>query len=366
MGRLHGGVLWVSLLVSATLAGTLIAGQGLIQNPATPTNPKAGRILKLEEAVRLSDEGGKFFFRYPKTVKTAPDGSMFVLEPDQILQFDARGGFVHDFYRKGQGPGEVNYVSGFDFAPGRLIVHSNSPDKIVWYDFQGKVLRDISLAKAGSRFEFVFYDRGTYWLRKDVFPPPTGKAEGIDVRQILVALSEDGGSVEETVSFINKGFRAGGAYVFQGSHALPFGGRYIFFSNSREYAVHLFDTRSRQTVRTFMRKYRRVKPPAGHRESAIISPDGTRYETPGAEYLEDVNGLYEYKGMLWVTTSTKDTDKGILVDVFNLEGKYIDAFWLKLNGSLIAVSKDMIFVREKASDETIRIVGYKVIEPEFP
>lgn len=185
-------------------------------------------MLKLEETIRLDDEGGKFFFRFPRMLKTAPDGSLFVLEPDQLLQFDHRGHFLRDYFRKGQGPGEVNYVSGFDFAPGCLIVYSNSPEKVVWYDIAGKMVKDISLAKAGSRFRFVFYDNGQYWLTKDVFPPPTGKAEGIDIRQVLVAASEDGSSVEETASFINKGFNAGGAYVFQESHALAFGRRYVF------------------------------------------------------------------------------------------------------------------------------------------
>lgn len=49
--------------------------------------------------------------------------------------------------------------------------------------------------------------------------------------------------------------------------------------------------------------------------------------------------------------------------VYDLAGKYTDAFWLKLNGPLLAVSNDVVFVREKAPDESIRIVGYKVVGP---
>jgi hypothetical protein len=37
-----------------------------------------------------------------------------------------------------------------------------------------------------------------------------------------------------------------------------------------------------------------------------------------------------YKDRLWVFTSTMDEKKGILVDVFGFDGKYLDNFYLSL------------------------------------
>jgi hypothetical protein len=335
--------------------------QVVIENPSQPLAKNAGRVLQLQEVWRITDESGGFFFKYPQILMTAPDGSRFVLDSDQLLQFDARGRFLRNYFKKGQGPGELNQVSGFDFANGRLIVHSNSPGKIVWYDLQGTVLKEVSLAMLSPRLKFCFYQDGTYWLFKDSYPPPTGKTEAFDIRQILVAVSEDGRKAEDPASFVNAGFRRGGAMIYQSLIMVPFEQRYIFVTNSRKYAINIFDSRSKKVLGTFARAYERVKRPSDSRASAIISQDGTRYEAPGSEYLEDVGGLYVYKDFLWATTSKRDKDKGTLIDVYNLGGKYVDAFWLKLKGSLLAVSGNVIYIREKSEDETLRIVGYKVI-----
>jgi hypothetical protein len=44
-------------------------------------------------------------------IKTAPDGSIFVLDEKQFLKFDKKGKFIKNLFKKGQGPGE------FLFAP---------------------------------------------------------------------------------------------------------------------------------------------------------------------------------------------------------------------------------------------------------
>ncbi len=43
-------------------------------------------------------------------------------------------------------------------------------------------------------------------------------------------------------------------------------------------------------------------------------------------------------------------------------GEYVDAFFLKLNGSIVSTHGDSILVREKSSDDLIQIAKYKVID----
>jgi len=355
----------VAILALAACGVRLLGGQ-TFENPSKPVARNAGRILKLKESVRIEDVGGEYFFRYPRIIKMAPDGSFFLYDSGQLLQFDSQGRYLHNYYKKGQGPGELGNVSDFDFTPERVIVHSNSPNKLVWFDLQGKLVKEVSLATLASQLRFVFFQDGTSWFFKDIYPPPTGKAESFDMRQVLLAVTEDGREASEMAAFINKAFVAGGAIVYQSLNQVPFKRRYIYISTSREYALHVFDTQSKTVLKTFARRYDRVKRPPGSQSASITAQDGTRYEAPGSEYSEDVSGLYAYKQVLWATTSTKAKDKGVFVDVFDQEGRYVDAFWLKLDGSLLGVCGDDIFVLEKNADETLRIAGYTVVDDETP
>ena len=52
--------------------------QELIKNPERPLNSKAGRVLKVEEILRITDESGEFYFSYPNTIKVAYDDSIFI------------------------------------------------------------------------------------------------------------------------------------------------------------------------------------------------------------------------------------------------------------------------------------------------
>ncbi len=334
----------------------------IVQNPGRPHNPKAGRTVRLKETVRLTDESGKFYFRYVGDAKFAPDKSLFILDRQQLLQFSKEGKYLRNYYKKGQGPGELNQVTGFDFAHDGVIVHSFFPQKAVWFDFQGRLITDISLEKSGIHLWFYFFGHKAYWFVRDDIPPLTGRTESLYAQQVVVAVSENGKEVADVASYVRKGFAVGNRYRFQDSYGVRFKKRYFIFSNSREYSFHILDCELRKALRSVTRKYDRIRCPPNRREEEIIGPDGKKFPIPGANYLTDIQGLFEYRGTICVMTSTTNIERGTLIDVFNINGEYIDAFWLKFRGSLISVSEDVFFVREKAEDETIQVVGYKVVE----
>ena len=112
----------VSRLLFLLIITSVSFAQEIIENPKNPTNPNAGRILKIQEVLRITDEGGEFFFQYPTNVQVAPDGTIFLYDREQLLRFDENGKFIHNFYIKGQGPGELNIVRGYTFKDGTLIV----------------------------------------------------------------------------------------------------------------------------------------------------------------------------------------------------------------------------------------------------
>jgi len=110
--------------------------QELIRNPAKPLNPQAGRILKLEPVFEISDASGEFFFKQPLKYEMDDRGFLYILDEEQLLKFSPEGKFVKNFYKKGQGPGEIasDYgMSGFYCSRNSVFVYDGD-GKIIQFD----------------------------------------------------------------------------------------------------------------------------------------------------------------------------------------------------------------------------------------
>jgi hypothetical protein len=337
--------------------------QEIIENPKNPTNPNAGRILNIQEVLRITDEGGEFYFKYPRNIKVAPDCTIFISDQEQLLRFNQNGEFIHNFYIKGQGPGELNIVRDYTFKDGTLIVFNRNLSKMVWFDFDGDLLNDVRIYDISGSLYFKFLKDDTFYFFKSSYPQSEGKTMIMDKPQVLITLDQDGKNEKELTSFNTKVFATGGAWSrISRLISVPYKKRYLFVSHTQEYLVKLYDTEVRMTIRNFTRKYKRIKPPKDHRFGSIYSRDGKRIGPPIPEFFEDIREMYIFKDQLWIRTSTKDDEKGYLIDVFNLEGNFVDSFYLNIDGSLISTHEDFIFVRESDEDENIHIVKYRIIE----
>lgn len=80
------GLVWTFFLIVYS-----VFPQTPIVNPEKPLNKNAGRVLKLEEVFRIKDEGANFYFKYPRKLKVATDGSFFVVDENQFLKFSPQG-----------------------------------------------------------------------------------------------------------------------------------------------------------------------------------------------------------------------------------------------------------------------------------
>ncbi len=336
--------------------------QEIIENPKKPTNPNAGRILNIQEVLRITDEGEEFYFAGPRYIKEAPDGTIFIYDQEQLLRFDENGKFIHNFFVKGQGPGELNFVRNYDFQDEKLIVFNANPYKMVWFDFNGEFLNDVKIQDIYSSLHFQFLKDDTFYFIKSGTPQQTRKPMIMNMPKVLIALDRYGKNEREIASFNIKIFSVGGARTEMSSLiCVPYKKRYLFLSHAQEYLVKLYDIEAQKTLRNFTRKYKRVKPPKDHRFGGIYM-GGKRVGPPIPDFFNDISELFMFKDLLWVRTSTKDDEKGYLIDVYNLEGEFVDSFYLNINGSLVATHEDFLFVRESDEDENYQIVKYKVIE----
>lgn len=98
------------ILASLSLIMELPA-QAIIENPDKPLRKDAGRVLKLKEVWRITDEGGQFYFRYPEDLKISSDGHIFYADEKELLKFSPDGKFIKNLYKKGQGPEKSKAIS---------------------------------------------------------------------------------------------------------------------------------------------------------------------------------------------------------------------------------------------------------------
>jgi len=238
-------------------------GQTVIENPEKPLSKNAGRILKLKEELRITDEDDRFYFKMPRSLKTAHDGTMFVVDYRKLLKFTKEGQFQKNLCRKGQGPGEIlSEFVGFDIGEDEIYVVDYMSSKLVIIDFEGNLKDEL---KSDNGFGGAFLgktSRGFYFV-KSHWPHERKTSRFYDLRNVVCLVSEDGKNVEEVYEFFNKMFliassEGGGGMQWDLSH-FAFGEKHLYINPQREYFILLLDLESHNFIKTFRREYQRVK-----------------------------------------------------------------------------------------------------------
>ena len=346
---------------------SIILAQTIIENPEKPLNKNAGRVIRLKEVMRITDEEGTFYFSGPWDIKAAKDGSIFVHEPNNLYKFDANGKFIKNLYKKGEGPGELNQnLTDVIIGEDEIILASSNMHKIIRLDMSGNLLQDIRPEWRYS--EVVGYYNGKYYfaqLERKSYERQFGTSE--EYLRLCTVSNADIVKITPTpiifpVTCIfyksKKGYFVGRRDSLQRVNENQ---RCVYLFHTHEYLIKLLDLEKIEVARSFRRKYERVK--------SILSEE-IRASNLLPKYISDIYRLAIYKNNLWVITSTVDKGKGILVDVFNREGKYLDNFYLPLHNIKInehfyapmVVYGNYLFVIEIGEDELISVAKYEIID----
>jgi hypothetical protein len=373
-------ILWLFLSVIFVLS---YGGQGdvaTISNPKIPSAENAGRIVSLEAVLRIDDEHDGYFFQYPNNLKIGPDGSLFLKDKNQFLKFDKDGEFIGNFFKHGQGPGEVQFIQNYILQDGNIVIFDRSLSKIMYLTQEGELEKEVKLRIPGLD-SFIMKDGDIYYFFKSTPTETKGVPEIVELDENLVVLSADGESLQQVMAFPrpymimkagNNSFidpRAKLLICFRDKDS-------FFLSHTPEHSIKLFSLKEKRLLFQFNREYERVKPTKETRKYAPggnygkISIGGAWFEPPVAKYFLDIQAMFLVRDNLWVITSTVDEKKGILVDVFDRDGHYVDNFYLKYPegvepysvGSWIkAASDDFIYTVEKGGEEEVFIVKNRII-----
>ena len=361
----------------------IVARQGfgqIIENPAKPKAANAGRVIVPQEVVAISDEGtSAYYFKWPAELRIGPNGSLLVTDDGQILHFDAKGMFLRNLFKKGQGPGEMENPGPCVATEKEFIAFPwGGAKKLVVFDASGKFVREVSVLEGDRTFlTFLHYLDGTAYFEAGGFPRTTGDPDFVDNPRTITAISDPGGAVKKLTTFMTRAWAvtAGGSsgmFDVCRLNAVSFEGRLLALTHTEEYLIKIYDPATDKVLRQFRRPYARVKgePLTEREKKGGLFLNGKHYARPERDFENDVKNILTTDGKIWSVTSTKDKAKGVLVDVFDGEGVYRDCFWLKLPepalGSILspgqsALDGEFLWVVERSEDETSVIKKYRVV-----
>ncbi len=343
------------------LVGILVGTSGVsqvLQNPAKPASENAGRVLKLKEVWRITDEAGKFFLKWPSALQIAGDGSVLLADEGELLKFSSEGKFLQNLYKEGQGPGEIASNFIYSIGAGKIYVWDTGSAKLFWTDLDGRLIHQTGLT-GGWHSDFLGV-WGDGFLFIDQVPPPVSEQNDklFDFPLNLNWVSSDGAKsrnlhVFKTKIFLTPRSRTtwdGSFFAFS-----PDSGR-IYASCAREYLIEVFDCGKERPLQAFKREYRSVP----YKEKGWENSFYKTYNVPKIRIERDIEKIFVAGKNLWVQTSTKDAAKGSLFDLFNENGRFIDSFYIGLGRTLMACREGDLFIQEKNPDETYRIVKYRI------
>jgi hypothetical protein len=353
--------------------------QDIIENPAKPLAANADRKVELKEVLRITDESGKFYFKYPYGIAVGPDGSIFVAESEQLLQFDKTGKYVRNYFKKGQGPGEVQSVSGFIPTDKGLYVHGSS-GKLIFFDAKGAFVKETALRSLVSSFSLTAIQDGLHLFTASESPFKDMKGSEpavISIPQYVLTWKEGQGQLEKCgefgmESYVIRSGGGGGVLSLSTFHVVPMGSGRLILSHTQEYLLKIFDIGSGSVTKSFRRPYERIRFEPPNDQKGGVRTGGNLISWPTPKYLNDIVNICVVGSRIWVVTSTKDKDQNPPVDVYDFDGRYLDRFYLTRPAGakrLVLFRRNSViqgrnlYLIERDEEGTVAIVKYEIIDP---
>jgi len=334
------------------------------------------RVVVMNEQLRINDSSGNFFLKRPRNIKIASDGSIFFVDQDQLLRFDHKGAFLGNFQKKGEGPAEYSYMFNYDCPGEKIVVYASVPRKVLQFDLNGKLLEEY---RFGPLMNFTrvlgTFGKG-FWFIGTTFSEENKQFQGhITVNLDLAQKIKDKKFTKSGVVFpekwylinrkIGKNNQIAMTTFVPALLAMDRSGT-LFASCSRKYKIQRIDLDKGRVDKEFSRAYDSItySEPVSKREPGKRPK---RRIIPNPKYFNDVQKLLINRDRVWVFTSTVKKEKGVLVDVFSFDGKYIDCFYLRLpqvesvydlQRKSLTICDNKLYTFEEAVDGNPELVKY--------
>jgi len=359
-------------LVIGTLASSPCFGQTVVKNPKQPSNPKAGRTIKLIEQMRIRDDGKDIVFKYPYQLQVGDDGSVYFANGFEHFKYDAQGRFVYKIVKQGQGPGESMEATRALLATEGMLIQAVNPPKMMRFSSKGDYLGEdrtdmtdrLDLITLVNGQIYAFLEETPQW--NDV-PSP----DYFEVPYSFCILSPDLKDIRKPFQFPYRWY-LGRGYGWQMAR---FDFAYkdletIYVVHGIDYRIDRFNAKKNVIEKTITRKYDRVKRPAEKR-----NPDPRALQAPVQEFYYDISKVLVDGDDIWVITSTRNERQSRLVDVFDDRGRYRDSFFLEFppgfspSGLLpgrVVLKDGFLYTVDEDTEGLFSIAKYATLDPGKP
>jgi hypothetical protein len=351
------------------------AAQTRIDNPGRALAEDAGRVVRLEEVLRIRDDGETAVFKSPRHFKRGPEGSLFFIdfaEGDRVYGYGPDGRLVHKLLKTGQGPGECHHTANFVVLDDLVRVLAWAPPKILDFHLAGgRYLRESRLEEDSHGLWFLGTAGGKiYGIRDEVFSSAAFQGAGaFAIPNGIYEISPDFRSWTKLYEFpVRMAIKRRAAARLDPIDA-AIGGSTLYILHTAAYGVTAFDLRTGRVKHVVSRAYERVR--AKPAKPGQADPESRGIELPDAPYVWDVHQIHAAAGRLWVFTSTVKPDgDDQLVDIFDAEGCYADSVVLRFpaggrNHRAVArwsllTDDGFFYVPEQEEDGLITIAKYRI------
>lgn len=366
------GLLLSTLMVCPGPAGA----QARIDNPQRALAKDAGRVVKLEEVLRIRDDGDGVVFKVPRKLAVGADGSLYLhdfAEGDKLYRFSFDGKLIFKTMKTGQGPGESLSVSNFFLDGERIRVQAWNPPKIMDFDLDGRYKREIPTDNTKGLHSLFLVDGRIYGLRDEVpFSDAISKTGLIETPYRLYEFSPDFKSWKRLQDFpvrhsIKKDPQGRSSWIrldmIEAAARAPF----IYVLHAAKYRIDQFDLRTGRIERVFGRAYERQRLAAEGDED--VDPGSKRESDASDDPSFDVLEIHAVGDRLWAFTSTmKERGNDRLVDIFDAEGRFVDSVVLAFPdrtlrhsySKALVVDDGFLFIAEQDRDGLVSIGKYRI------
>lgn len=347
-----------------------------------PAAQIAGRTVKLTEELRITDEEGDFYFKYPRQIRVADDGTIYLLEQKQLLQFNGQGKFQKNFQKIGQGPGEMNWISSICMTGENITALSDNPPKMVLLNSLGIMQKEFSRGLDWS-FELIGGANENYYFLQSKTDFQNIKSGPGEKKFKLFYLTATGEIKETGIRYtipyeakVERSEKGGTGVMYQfPCHMLTTvsNDSMLYTSANEDYKIEIINLARNKKTGHISKTFSKISFIHPKKERGGIIVNGKKMEPKFADpkYFPDIQQIHFADGRLWVFTSRIEKNKGISVDIFDAAGKHQDSLFLPLPGiemphdltyRPIAIKNNCIYTIEKDEDDTPSLVKYRIKE----
>jgi hypothetical protein len=320
------------LLTALTVIPVAARAQTRVDNPRRALAKDAGRVVQLEEVLRIRDDGDRVIFKVPREFALGPDGSLCfydIAEGVRLYRFGPDGKLIFKSMKTGQGPGECLGADNFVIDGYRLRVQAWNPPKIMDFGFDGRYRSEIPTESTKGLHSLFLVDGRLYGLRDEVpYSDAITKTGLVEAPYRLYELSSDLQTWKKLHDFpvrhsIRKDPEGRSSWIRLDMIDAAAGGPYIYIVHAAEYRIDQFDRRTGRVERVFGRAYdrRRLKAEGDEDLEPGAKPEPDDSDVPSFDVLE----IHVVGDRLWAFTSTmSDRGNDRVVDIFDAEGRFVD------------------------------------------